>query len=62
MYFVDAHAPIPPRFLIAVTICARKEMDKDEDKKRRSNLRIGWAIGIVVLILYATSLYYGAGQ
>lgn len=37
-------------------------MDKDEEKIRRSNRRVGWTIGIIVLVLYAIAIFYGAGR
>jgi len=37
-------------------------MEPDEKKQRRKNLLVGWAIGIIAIILYFTSFYYGAGK
>jgi hypothetical protein len=36
-------------------------MQENEQKQRRSNLMVGWAIGILVVILYVTSILYGVG-
>jgi hypothetical protein len=37
-------------------------MEQDNDKQRRNNLRVGWSIGILVVILYAASIYFGLGK
>jgi|GEM_PF-1580075 len=37
-------------------------MEPDKKKLRRKNLLVGWTIGILVIILYITSYYYGAGK
>ena len=34
-------------------------MKQDNEKQRRNNLRIGWSIGILAVILYAASIYFG---
>lgn len=34
-------------------------MEQDNEKQRRNNLRVGWSIGILVIILYAASIYFG---
>lgn len=34
-------------------------MEQDNEKQRRNNLRVGWSIGILVVILYAASIYFG---
>lgn len=36
-------------------------MEQDNEKQRRNNLRVGWSIGILVVILYAVSIYFGMG-
>jgi hypothetical protein len=37
-------------------------MKQDDEKQRRNNLRVGWSIGILVVILYASSIYFGMGK
>lgn len=37
-------------------------MEQDNQKQRRKNLLVGWAIGILALILYVTSIFYGLGK
>ena len=37
-------------------------MEPDEKEQRRRNLRVAWAIGILAIILYVTSIYFGAGK
>jgi hypothetical protein len=36
-------------------------MEQDKEKQRRNNLRVGWSIGILVVILYVASMYFGMG-
>lgn len=36
-------------------------MEKDNEKQRRNNMKIGWSIGILVVILYAASIYFSVG-
>jgi len=36
-------------------------MEKDSEKQRRNNIRVGWSIGILAVILYAASIYFGIG-
>jgi hypothetical protein len=36
-------------------------MEQDNEKRRRNNLRVGWSIGILAVILYAASIYFGMG-
>jgi len=37
-------------------------MEPDEKERRRKNLLVGWTIGIIAIILYIVSFYYGAGK
>lgn len=37
-------------------------MEQDNEKQRRNNLRVGWSIGILALILYVASIYFGMGK
>lgn len=37
-------------------------MEQDNQKKRRRNLLIGWSIGILAVVLYFTSIFYGMGK
>ncbi len=37
-------------------------MEPDEKEQRRKNMRVGWAIGVLAIILYITSIYYGVGK
>ena len=37
-------------------------MEQDNEKQRRNNLRVGWSIGILAVILYAASIYFGVGK
>lgn len=34
-------------------------MDQDKQKQHRKNMIVAWSIGILVVILYVTSIYYG---
>jgi hypothetical protein len=33
-------------------------MENDKDKQRRKNLLVGWTIGILAVVFYATSIFY----
>ncbi len=33
-------------------------MEQDKEKQRRKNLLVGWAIGILVVVFYAASIFY----
>jgi hypothetical protein len=37
-------------------------MEQDNQEQRRKNLLVGWTIGILVIILYVTSIFYGVGK
>ena len=36
-------------------------MEQDNEKRRRNNLLVGWSIGILAVILYVASIYFGMG-
>ncbi len=36
-------------------------MEQDKQKQRRKNLLVGWTIGILAVILYVVSIFYGSG-
>ena len=33
-------------------------MEQDKQKQRRKNLLVGWAIGILAVILYTSTIFY----
>ena len=37
-------------------------MDPDKNEQRKKNLLVGWTIGVLAIVLYAASFYFGAGQ
>jgi hypothetical protein len=37
-------------------------MEQNNEKQKRKNMIVGWAIGIMALGLYVGAIYFGAGR